>query len=146
MKNLQQTYFKVLTPNRKSFIVTHEDILVEYLINKWVKPKIKGSRLLVFHDKYSAEEWADKCLDIGIAASRIFIIVECNILHPREMPFMSSSCNICIPTVTRFWTVWNKYKRCSEDTLRNQMNYTFYNSYQNLPSGSISGTAVKCLN
>ena len=50
-------YYKVITKKRWSAFIKNKRVRVRYPVNEWVKPKIKGSKLLVFNRRDSAMHW-----------------------------------------------------------------------------------------
>lgn len=71
----RKTYWKVIRGNRWSAIV-ESDVAVCYPVNKWAKPLVKDSKLLVFSTKSLAENWRNLQLN-GL------MVVPCHIKRSR---------------------------------------------------------------
>lgn len=50
----EQVYYKVISTNRTSCRIYRDDMCVTYPLNKWVRPKVIGSKLLIFDNYDSA--------------------------------------------------------------------------------------------
>lgn len=141
-----KSYYKVLTPERKSFIINNRNMTVTYPVDEWVKPKIINSRLMAFIDYRAAKEWADCMLFQKLTTAVAYRIVDCNVLHPRDISFVYRiGKSTPSRSVIQFWNVWNNHKRQSYDRLRSTMYDHFCYLYHNLPPDSVGGTAIKCL-
>lgn len=145
-------YYKVLTSDRKSFIMANRNVSVKYPINEWVRPKIKGSRLMAFRNKERATEWAWAMSHNKMSVWYEYMIVECNALHPIEIPFVLKAVTQTIPIkevsskiITQFWDVWNRRKKLTNKKINIFLRQYFGDAFHGLPSDSIAATAIKCL-
>lgn len=146
------TYYKVLTPYRKSFIMSNKNVSLMYPRGEWVRPKIKGSRLMAFRNKERATEWAWAMSQNKMSVWYEYIIVECNVLHPIEIPFVLKTVTQRIPArevsskiITQFWDVWNQRKRLTDKKINIFLRQYFGDAFHGLPFDSIAATAIKCL-
>ncbi len=131
------TYWKVLTEDRLSCAVStwgvNQNIAVLYPVNEWVKPKLVGSRLMVFDNKRSADKFR--------GGSRYEIVVPCIIRGAtKELKIRAA-----VPTdVKSFWKEINKKFKNRTPKISDVERLDGVHCFS-VPKGTVFATSVKCL-
>ena len=133
MKSDSVKYWKVIrAKNRSSVIVESPDISITYPINKWVKPKIVNSKIMIFDDYNKASEWLSQ-----FPAHYNLIIVSCVAKRIRKTKLnglgLIDEIN-SVQHVKKFWKWF--YLRTSNNQL--QIRSCF-------PNGTVFASEIKCL-
>jgi len=156
---MKKIYYKViLRDTRQSVVVDQSDIIVKYLANEWVYPKVPNSKLMVFEDEYDAMSFSDR----NNRLRHYSMIVKCHVKNPikanskrNKYPIISwFEDHYYGDTVRLFWEEsQNKDKR---EEFINYTNYTINickkkeNKWSKIyftfpPPGTIFCDAVYCL-
>lgn len=137
---VQLTYYKVLTPDRKSIIVP-DKIAVTYPLMEWTKPLINISKLMVFISGYQAQIFAE-------TNATDYIIVPCYIKQSyfdSYLPIYSVFNNTTPEEINGFWQAFHAtkaFRQCEIDDLTNP-----YSQVAHLwaPHGTVFADEVYCL-
>lgn len=124
-----KVYWKVMTKERTSCMISTLLMGLKYPINEWVRPKLKGSRIFIFKSKIQATVFWEE------SPSKI---VPCHALNVRAL-------DICCIDYCQtedfyaFWLQWNRHKKNSTTSGKIGMDLSF------IPKGTLWATAIKCL-
>ena len=134
-------YYKVVGLDLGSYIIDPEknrrDIYdkfhVKYQVNKWVRPRVKGTKLMVFNNKYSA---------IGFLKSERFYgkVFTCKTINPRSI--------YDYPLIVDCQYLDNFYKVISENVKKHKKRSLVLNNITKkylIPDNTIVCDAVKLL-
>ena len=110
---MSRKYWKVIDEHRNSALVDSRSIMVHYPIGEWVKPKIRGSKLMVFTNKSDAQFWMPFLKDTIDNKIIHLKVVSCYIRHSTrvnlaKLNFLISD-GLLIKDAKRFWRLWNEY-------------------------------------
>lgn len=104
---------------------------IKYEIDKWVYPKIKGSKLFVFDNIFHAIDFNDEYNDI----------FECEVINPTQQYYNLShiifdeNSKIYNRFIKEFWKIYKNDRNNIED----------YNKIMNAPQGTCVCDAVKLI-
>lgn len=124
---MDEIFYKVLTPDRKSIRACSTSMEVEYELLEWTHPRIEGTPLMVFSDYSEASNYL-KDREFG------GIIVRCKIepYTAREM-FRLVNLNYYCPCSKRDWDSNIRYAESSDS-------YSWP-----IPRGTVFASRVFCL-
>ena len=112
---MAKKYWKVINKNRNSALMNSKSIMVHYPVGEWVKPKIRGSKLMVFTNKSDAQFWMSLWKDTTDNKNKIIHlkVVSCHIRHSTrvnlaKLNFLVDD-GLLIEDVKTFWRYWNEY-------------------------------------
>ena len=88
-----KTYYKVIRKkSRNSAIITSKKVLVKYSVDEWVRPTLKGTKLMVFETEGQARRWASAMRDTFVQTHEL-IVVPCHILNARQAYSVATNVN-----------------------------------------------------
>lgn len=118
----KKRYYKVIkSKTRTSAIVANRNIAVKYLPMKWTRPKVKGSKLLVFDDLSTAVHWKKEMEWFKYAPMGSLEVVPCDVLHPTTIDFklrISRRENLASKDVSTFWEGIKKIRKSRSEAAR----------------------------
>ena len=137
-------YFKVLSGDetRMSCIIKNLDARVYYPVGKWVRPKIKGSKLLVFDNEINAVQFRRN------RHRKELIIVKCHCLHPVkvDVPLIIYSLHDHTTILKELWELYQQTDNRSPNfKKRLRIRNCQMPQPSELPKGTVLVSAVKCL-
>lgn len=127
-------YYKAIRSNRHSVLNTA--MPVTYPANKWAKPRIKGTPLMVFEHREQAEKFVSGQVDRVPSLS--LIVVPCHIKKMRNK-VKWLNWNIDLMNRNDIMAFW----RCRT---RSQIEKFYqYSAFDNFIQGTVFASEVKCL-
>lgn len=134
----RKTYWKVISKDRKSLFCLNYP--VTYTLNKWAKPRIKNSLLMVFKDKIDAEVFVSSTKRFHPSyVDGTVKIVPCHIKKSRRSIkfLLSFPKDETIKSLIEFWKMDNKHR------IAKYMDKGFEDCWFHY--GTVFASEVKCL-
>ena len=105
----QKYFYKVVNKGMTSYIVeNHEDISVKYILNKWVKPKLEGSKLFVFRGLQAARDFGF-FIGTTVQNARIY---QCEVKNPEKCKIKIIDFFFMGPNIKDFWESDKRRNHC----------------------------------
>ena len=139
VKKEPKIYYKVIgRTDRCSALILSNQVKVHYLVGKWVKPKLEGSKLMVFDNEYNAVKWARSW---NRNSYYNLMVVKCYVKYPvKRYLFKVEDIFDCYVkrTFIKFWKKWKNLRR-------SKLRSTSISISGNIPDGTVYVSQVKCL-
>ena len=142
---MPRKYWKVIDEHRNSALMNNRSIMVHYPVGKWVKPKIRGSKLMVFTNKSDAQFWMSWKDTVDNKNKILHLkVVSCHIRHSTRVNLANLNFlvgdRLLIKDVKTFWRLWNEYGSDLIFRRLDGLDISF-----NMPKGTIFAGEVMCL-
>jgi len=137
MENKEQIYYKVIRSMSRKSCIVRDSAAVCYELNKWVKPNVPNSKLMVFKERTDAEKFVYDPYDIRGAELKI---VKCLIKNPCYKDDYRVLRDISISTdyIRIFWD-------CNPILQTNWEKHCLYSVTKPVPEGTVFCDEVYCL-
>ena len=104
----QEFYYKVTNGYNRSIIITHKGCAVQYEQGVAVRPKLRGTKLLVL----DSQEHAEKFQDTLSSDSRLW---KCTVTNPQKCEWVHDVFFWIDPRdIKNWWRQWRKNKQLSQ--------------------------------
>lgn len=134
----ESIYWKVLTQNRNSCVAASKYTTVNYPIGKWVRPQMKGSKLMIFNNIMLARKFVI-AMDFPM---KYALLVPCHARYVLPITFLPSFPYLDNSDIKTFWKLSKKLKT------RDINKFDSDNPdlcIATTPAGTLGASMVKCL-
>lgn len=145
--NKPKIYYKVVRWNLTSAVMNTDndyidpyltnDFCINYKINEWVKPKIPGTKLMVFSNLDSAKQFANPYRSFRSLSDIIYCIYTCHIKNPSKIGFFTYIYDSPSGIRTKYYEYYK--------LIKNKKRRSSFKNNANIPNDTVFCSAVKLL-